>query len=106
MCEKFTIINILNKLAAEHSLSWQIQSAFQDGQGQNQLEIFIYSLPRRARRGHIVYDGNSGQIYKAQYAGIKGCLAPQIIDMLLDVLNFEKRRSKDKRNDKPAVSAR
>lgn len=105
MIEKYTIINILNKLAAEHKLYWQIKSAYQDGLDQNMLEILIYTLPRQARRGHILYDGNTGLVKRAQYTGLREQPADGVVDMLLDVLNFEKHRSNGTRGNKAAVPA-
>lgn len=90
MFDKFTIINLLNKLATEQRLTWRIKSAYTGSQDKNLLEILIYTLPDQRRKGQIMFHANSGLVDKIQYNGYSSGTASDIVDMLLDIINFEK----------------
>lgn len=92
MSDKFTIINLLNKLSVEQKLTWKIKSAYGNGQSKNLLEILIYSLPQQIRKGQIVFEAISGKVVTVHYAGYGAATAENVVDMLLDVINFEKHR--------------
>jgi hypothetical protein len=105
MSDKFTIINLLNKLAVEQKLTWKIKSAYGNGLGKNLLEVLIYSLPQQIRKGQIIFEAGTGQVMTIQYSGFKAPAAENIVDMLLDVINFEKHRKAADGDLKKAVSA-
>ena len=109
MSDKFTIINLLNKLAVEQKLTWKIKSAYGNGLSKNLLEILIYTLPQQIRKGQIVFESITGKVVAVQYSGYKSGAAENVVDMLLDVINFEKHRKAadcDLKSDlKKAVSA-
>lgn len=90
MNDKFTIINLLNKLATEQKVSWRLKSLYTNGQDKNVLEILIFTLPEQRRKGQITFQADSGQVLKMQYKGFSPTSAENIVDMLLDVINFEK----------------
>ena len=90
MSDKFTIINLLNKLAIDQKVSWRLKSLFVNGTDNNVLEILIYTLPDQGRKGHITFQADSGKVLKVQYRGFSNRPADNIVDMLLDVINFEK----------------
>lgn len=90
MNDKFTIINLLNKLATEQKISWRLKSLYKKGQDQNLLEILIFTLPEKRAKGQITFQADSGQVLKVQYQGFSTTSAENIVDMLLDVINFEK----------------
>lgn len=90
MIQKFTIINLLNKLAVDQKVSWRIKSLYTNGKDNNVLEIQIFTLPEQRRKGQIAFQACSGQVLKVQYKGLSHKPAENIIDMLLDVINFEK----------------
>ena len=90
MSDKFTIINLLNKLSSEQKVSWRIKSQYANGQDKNVLEILIFTIPEQRRKGKITFQANSGQVLKVQYKGFSNKPAENIVDMLLDVINFEK----------------
>ena len=92
MSDKFTIINLLNKLAVEQKLTWRIKSVYANGEDKNLLEILIMTMPDQRHRGKITFQADSGQVQKLQYKGFSNSIAVNIVDMLLDVINFEKQR--------------
>ena len=104
MSDKFTIINLLNKLAVEQKLTWKIKSAYGNGLGKNLLEILVYTLPQQIRKGQIVFEAINGKVVSAQYSGYKSAAAENVVDMLLDVINFEKHRKAAESDHKKAVS--
>lgn len=105
MSDKFTIINLLNKLSVEQKLTWKIKSAYGNGLSKNLLEILIYSLPQQIRKGQIVFEAISGKVVTVQYAGYGTATAENVVDMLLDVINFEKHRKAAEREFRKTVSA-
>ena len=90
MGDKFTIINLLNKLATDQKLTWRLKSVYGNGKDQNVLEILIFTLPGQRRKGHITFQADSGKVLKVNYRGFSNHPADHIVDMLLDVINFEK----------------
>lgn len=90
MSNKFIIINLLNKLSNEQKVSWRLKSQYTDGQDNNLLEILIFSLPGQGRKGQITFQADTGKVLKVQYNGFSSSPAENIVDMLLDVINFEK----------------
>jgi hypothetical protein len=90
MSDKFTIINLLNKLANERQLSWRMKSLYMNGQDKSVLEILIFTLPEQRRKGQITFQADSGKVLKVKYRGFSNSLAENIVDLLLDVINFEK----------------
>ena len=94
MGNKFIIINLLNKLSNEQKLSWRLKSQYADGQDNNLLEILFFTLPEQRRKGQITFQGDSGKVLKVHYNGFSNSPAENIVDMLLDVINFEKHRKK------------
>lgn len=90
MSDKFTIINLLNKLANEQPISWRMKSLYMNGQEKSVLEILIFTLPEQRRKGQITFQADSGKILKVKYRGFSNSLAENIVDLLLDVINFEK----------------
>ena len=90
MSDKFTIINLLNKLANDQKITWRLKSLFMDGKDHNVLEILIFTLPEQRRKGQITFQADSGKVLKVQYRGFSHSPADNIVDMLLDVINFEK----------------
>ncbi len=105
MSDKFTIINLLNKLSVEQKLTWKIKSAYGNGLGKNLLEILIYTLPQQIRKGQIVFEALSGKVVNAQYSGYNAAAAENVVDMLLDVINFEKHRKAADSEFRKTVSA-
>ena len=91
MSDKFTIINLLNKLSNDQKVSWRIKSQYSTGQDKNVLEILIFTIPEQRRKGKIAFRADNGQVLKVQYKGFSNTPAENIVDMLLDVINFEKR---------------
>ena len=94
MGNKFTIINLLNKLSNEQKVSWRLKSLSSTGQNNNLLEILIFSLADQHRKGQITFHADTGTVLKVKYNGFSNSTADNIVDMLLDVINFEKQRKK------------
>ena len=94
MGNKFTIINLLNKLSNEQKVSWRLKSLYTKGQNNNLLEILIFSLPDQHQKGQITFQADTGSVLKVNYNGFSNSTADNIVDMLLDVINFEKHRKK------------
>ncbi len=92
MSDKFTIINLLNKLANDQKITWRIKSLYANGQDNNVLEVLIFTIPEQRRIGKITFQADNGQVLKVQYKGFSSSPAENIVDMLLDVINFEKLR--------------
>lgn len=91
MSDKFTIINLLNKLATDQKITWRMKSLFMNGQDKSVLEILIFTIPEQRRKGQITFQADSGKVLKVKYRGFSNTPAENIVDMLLDVINFEKR---------------
>ncbi len=94
MGNKFIILNLLTKLSNEQKVTWRLKSLYTNGQDNNLLEIQILTLPEEHRKGCITFQADTGEVHKVQYKGFSNAPAENIVDMLLDVINFEKHRKK------------
>lgn len=92
-----TAVNkLLNKLVAtQNHVFWNIRSSYSNGQEQTLLEIAVYEGDSRRIKGLIVYNTETGQTVNLRYRGYKSRCNENIVDTLLDLINFEKYKMLD-----------
>lgn len=89
-----TVTDLLEMLVKNHeNLYWHMCCSYADGQGQTIMEITIYEGRHRRVKGLIAFNAETGKIKNYRYRGYKkqdcdNC--DNIVDMLLDLVNFEK----------------
>jgi hypothetical protein len=91
-----TIVNLLNSLINQHkNLTWKMKCCYTDGESRVIEEIRIFEMNHRYTLcGHITFNMINGQVERAEYKGYKADFAKDIVDTLLDLINYEKFRGK------------
>lgn len=85
------VANLLNKLVArQQNVFWEIRSSYSNGQEQTLVEVAIYEGASHRIKGLIAFNTGTGQTINLRYRGYKKGVNENIIDTLLDLINFEK----------------
>lgn len=93
-----TIINkavreILDKMV--HDLPhyrWERLCTYSDGKGMTIIELNIYRAGGSERLGRIAYHLETGEVVNYRYPGYSDVAPESIVDLILDVVNLERRR--------------
>lgn len=85
------VTDLMNMLVKDQkNLYWHMRCSYADGQGQTIMEIAIYEGACRSVKGLIAFNAETGRIKNYRYRGYKKQDCDNIVDMLLDLVNFEK----------------
>jgi len=85
-----TVKNILDKLIQHKpEYKWDAHCTYADGKGTTILEVLIFSKLGRTINGRISYLVESGDVINFYYKGMQEDNPDSIIDLLLDIFNFE-----------------
>lgn len=89
--DKKTIISLLNSFS-EHrdKISWRIRCTFCDGMGTTYNEIRIIDSIRKRCVGSFLYHVETGIVIYCRYKHLKKQDSENIIDMILDMMNYER----------------
>jgi len=91
MNERGTIFNLLNNFSTENeNVSWKMKCLYCDGKGTTMNQIKIISLPENTNIGILVYQVETGIVSVCKYKTLKKENSENIIDMLLDLINYSK----------------
>lgn len=86
-----TITDLLDMLVqGNDSLHWNLRCCFADGQGASIMEISFCEGPHRRIKGLITFNAASGKTMNFRYRGYHKKGHDNIVDTLLDLINFEK----------------
>lgn len=86
-----TVTDLLNMLVdGRENVCWNLRCSYADGQGQTLIEIAIYEGACRSVKGLIVFNAETGETKNFRYRGYKKRSYGNIVDVLLDLINFEK----------------
>lgn len=86
-----TVTDLLNMLVKDQkNLYWHMHCSYADGQGQTIMEIAIYEGACRSVKGLIAFNAQTGKTKNYRYRGYKKRDSDNIVDVLLDLINFEK----------------
>ena len=87
---------LLDKLVQEHSpLRWDSVCAFSDGKSRTILEISVFGAHGQVQLGRIAYQMETGEIVNFFYKGYEGERPDDILDLILDLINLERRKAKE-----------
>jgi hypothetical protein len=91
MRERATVFNLLNNLSTEHeNISWKMKCLYCDGKGTTMNQIVIISLPENINIGTLVYQVETRIVSFCEYKKLQKSDPENIIDMLLDIINYSK----------------
>lgn len=91
MNDKTTILNLLNKFSNDHKdTSWKLDCSYSDGLETTINEIKILAKPDNRCVGIFIYRVETGTVLFCTYKKIKNKNAENIIDLLLDIINYSK----------------
>jgi len=91
MSERGTIKDLLNNFSSKRkNISWKINCLYSDGKGITMNQIKIISLPDNNNIGTFVYQVETGIVSSCRYKTLKKEYSENIIDMLLDLINYSK----------------
>lgn len=85
---------ILNQLVQElPRYRWESICTYSDGAGKTIIELNVYRSGGSERLGRIAYQLETGDVLNHSYPGMNGSSPSSILDFVLDVANFERRRN-------------
>ena len=91
MIKKSTIVNLLNYLIEQHrDLTWKLDCCYSDGKDLIIYKILINSLQNNQIKGNIQFNSSNGEVLNFNYLGFKLKDKTGIVDLLLDLCNYEK----------------
>jgi len=91
MKDKRTVLNLLTKLSNEHkNISWKMKCTFSDGIGTTINQIDIVSLTDNRIMGVFTYNVETGKVIVCTYKNLKKPKSENIVDLLLDLINYSK----------------
>ena len=85
------VIDLLNKLIRENpSYTWKLRCSFSDGKGRTIMEVGIFGADGLRRHGRIAYQAETAEVLNYNYRDMETTAVSSIVDLLLDISNFEK----------------
>lgn len=85
---------LLDKLTAElEGYRWESLCTYSDGKDQTMIELYIYRDGGQEMAARIAYRLESGELHNFHYSAYEGEPPEGIIDLLLDMVNIERRRA-------------
>ena len=91
MNERKTIFNLLNNITTKHkNISWKMKCMYCDGKGNTINQIKIINLSKNSTIGTLVYQVETGIVSICKYKTLKKGNSENIIDILLDLINYSK----------------
>lgn len=92
MIDSITIANLLKKLSDDHpGITSKFKCCYSDGMGESIYEITIHQQPGNLYKGTITFQLENGKVLLCKYKGFKKSSSEDIIDTLLDLINYERR---------------
>ncbi len=93
MKDSTTILNLLKKFSNDHeNISWKMKCSYSDGMGMTINEIKIIAQPGNRSIGIFTYRVETGMVMFCTYKNLKKTDSENIVDMLLDMINYSKDR--------------
>jgi len=93
MKDRAIIINLLNRFSNEHkNISWKMKCSHSDGIGTTFNQIEIIAQPGNRVIGIFSYRVETGIVSFCMYKKLKKIESENIIDMLLDMINYSKKQ--------------
>lgn len=90
---KNALVDLLNHTIKERrDISWKMGTGYHNGTDISIYEILIYEIKNNRTIGRFAFNGDSGQIINQKIIGYRQSMADNIIDALLDINNYLKRK--------------
>lgn len=91
MDDKATIVDLLNEFSKQHQdIAWKLECTYADGRGTTMNQITILSHEDQRKIGVFGYRVETGVVLFCTYKQLKKTDSENIIDLLLDVINYSK----------------
>lgn len=91
MHDRRTILDLLNKFSNDHkNISWKMKCTYSDAMGTTINEIKIIVQPGNRTIGIFAYNVETGMVLFCMYKNLKKPNSENIVDMLLDMINYSK----------------
>ncbi len=92
MEKRTTIFNLLNVFSnIQKNVSWKIKCIYCNGTGVTINQINIVTLPENSNVGMFIYQVETGRVSFFKYKSLKKSNSEDIVDMLLDMINYSKK---------------
>ena len=89
--DRTTILNLLNKFSKDRKdISWKMKCIYSDGMGTTINEIKIIAQPGNRSIGIFTYRIETGMVLFCMYNDMQRSHSGEIIDVLLDMMNYSK----------------
>lgn len=90
---KNALVDLLNYTIKERrDLSWKMGTGYHNGIDISIYEILIYEIKNNKTIGRFAFNGESGKLINQRVNGYRQKMADNIIDALLDIDNYLKKR--------------
>ena len=91
MKDRTTVLNLLTEFSNKHEdVSWNMKCTYADGMGTSINQINIIAQPDDRNIGVITYRIETGLVMICSYKDLKKPHSGNIVDMLLDMINYSK----------------
>tara|TARA_R110001583_G_scaffold50022_1_gene156205 strand:+ start:891 stop:1181 length:291 start_codon:yes stop_codon:yes gene_type:complete len=91
MKDRTSILNLLNKFSNDQkNITWKMVCLYSDGIGTTINEIKIIAQPGNRSIGIFTYRVETGMVISCTFKNFKKNNSDNIIDMLLDMINYSK----------------
>jgi ABC-type uncharacterized transport system ATPase subunit len=89
MADASIIMDLLSKLASDHQeIKWRMRCTYADGLGKSYHEIQLFREHDRKKKT-ILFEMATGQVLPYGCSGVSTNGSDNIIDLLLDLINYE-----------------
>jgi hypothetical protein len=90
---KNALVDLLNHTIKERrDISWKMGTGYHNGTDISIYEILIYEIKNNRTIGRFAFNGDSGKLVNQKIIGYRQSMADNIIDALLDINNYLKRK--------------
>ena len=90
---KNALVDLLNHTIKERrDISWKMGTGYHNGTDISIYEILIYEIKNNRTIGRFAFNGDSGELINQRIVGYRQSMADNIVDALLDINIYLKRK--------------
>ncbi len=89
--DEITLVNLLNKICEKNSyLNWKLNCKYNDGQDHSIMQISLFNSRDNHKAGSVTFSMDTGSVIEGKYESLMPFQPKvQLVDALLDILNYE-----------------
>lgn len=89
--DEITLVNLLNKICEKNShLNWKLNCKYNDEEDRSIMQISLYNSRDDHKAGTVTFSMDTGTVIDGKYESLMPFNKQvQLVDALLDILNYE-----------------